>query len=371
MSMLSKNGRWLTAVLFLLTVLTFLAPFAAHLPETDDPATLVSGFSLLSGDDSVQVGGEPLSASSFQEMDGTGRTEDVHFYALILLTAMLGLMAALFDRSAKKRCVTTALFALLGTGLTGWMAWRLAQPFRAETEGGLFTVSGHAAWGLWLCLGAQLIALLLSVLSFMVCRKETLKEAASPSGKLSSISRVAVLGAISAVLYYFEVPIIPPIYKLDLSAVPALVAGFAMGPVQALGVMLVKDLIGLLHTSSMGVGELADFLMSGSMAALASAIYLRRHTFKGAVLSLAAGTLAITAVGALANYFIMIPFYVQVMHMPMDTIVSLIARTVPAVDSLPKLILLAVVPFNLLKGVVLSLVTLALYKRISPLLKTL
>ncbi len=188
---------------------------------------------------------------------------------------------------------------------------------------------------------------------------------------LAILIRIAILGAVSAVLFYFEVPIIPPIYKLDLSAVPALIAGFAMGPGASLGVMAVKDLIGLTHTTSLGIGELADFLMSGSMTAIAALIYQKHRTFKGAVLSLGIGTLTMSAVAALANYFIMIPFYVQVMNMSPDTILMLIAKTVPAVDSLWKMILLAVVPFNLLKGVVLSVVTILLYKRISPLLKNL
>ena len=188
---------------------------------------------------------------------------------------------------------------------------------------------------------------------------------------LSALVRIAILGAVSALLFYIELPIIPPIYKLDLSTVPALIAGFSMGPGASLGVTLLKDLIGLTHSSSMGVGELADFLMSGSMTAVAALIYRRRHTFKGAVLSLSVGTLVMCAVAALANYFIMIPFYVQVMNMPMEKILSMIANTVPMVDSLWKMILLAVVPFNLLKGVVLSIVTILLYKRISPLLKRL
>ena len=187
--------------------------------------------------------------------------------------------------------------------------------------------------------------------------------------KLNRLIRIALLGAVSALLYYIEVPIIPPIYKLDLSAVPALIAGFAMGPLSSLGVMAVKDLIGLTHTTSLGVGELADFLMSGSMTVIAALIYRNRHTFKGAVLSLISGTVVMSAVAALANYCIMIPFYVEVMNMSLDTILMLIAKTVPAVDSLWKMILLAVVPFNLLKGVVLSIVTILLYKRISPLIK--
>ena len=78
----------------------------------------------------------------------------------------------------------------------------------------------------------------------------------------------------------------------------------------------------------------------------------------------------ITGEYQLVNYFIMIPFYVNVMNMPLDVILSMIAKVIPGVDTLPKLILMATSPFNLLKGVVLAAVTFLLYKRLSPLLKS-
>lgn len=183
------------------------------------------------------------------------------------------------------------------------------------------------------------------------------------------LARIGVLGAISAVLYYFpEIPIIPPIYKLDFSTLPALLGGFAMGPVSGLLILLIKDLTGLLHSSSLGVGELADFLMSGAFVLAASLIYRRDKTRKGALLGMALGVFAIALVGALTNYYIMLPFYITAMHMPAEAIIAAIAATVPAVDSLWKLILLATLPFNLLKGVVLAAVTFLLYKHLSPIL---
>jgi len=183
------------------------------------------------------------------------------------------------------------------------------------------------------------------------------------------IARIGVLGALSAILYMFpEIPIIPPIYKLDFSTMPALLAGFAMGPVSALLVTLIKDLTGLLHSSSMGVGELADFIMSGSFAVVACLIYARGKSIKSALLGMAAGTGVMALAGAAANYWIMVPFYSVVQGMPVETIVGLIAKTIPAVDSLGEMILLAVVPFNLLKGVVLSVVGGVIYRYVKPLL---
>lgn len=184
------------------------------------------------------------------------------------------------------------------------------------------------------------------------------------------IARVGVLGAIAALLFLIPgIPIVPPIYKLDFSTVPVLLGGFSLGPVPGLLILLVKDLVGLTNSSSMGVGELADFLASAAMMLTAVAIYRRHHSRRGALIGLIAGTAVMTAAAALINYYIVIPFYVAAMNMPAEAIVSMIGKVIPAVDSLPKLIALATTPFNLLKGVVLSVITFLLYKRLSPLLK--
>ena len=184
------------------------------------------------------------------------------------------------------------------------------------------------------------------------------------------IARVGVLGAIAALLFLIPgIPIVPPIYKLDFSTVPVLLGGFSLGYVPGLLILLIKDLVGLTNSSSMGVGELADFLASAAMMLTAVAIYRRCHSRRGALIGLIAGTAVMTVVAALVNYFILIPFYVAVMNMPAEAIVSMIGKVIPAVDSLPKLIAFATTPFNLLKGVVLSVITFLLYKRLSPLLK--
>jgi riboflavin transporter FmnP len=185
-----------------------------------------------------------------------------------------------------------------------------------------------------------------------------------------NIVRIGVLGAIASVLFFFpEIDIVPPIYKLDFSTLPALLGGFSMGPLAGVLILLIKAVTGLLHSSSMGVGELADFVLSTALVVPAAVWYGKRRTMRGALAGMGMGILLMTVMGALANYYVLIPFYRDVMGLPIETIIRMVAATIPPVDSLWKLILLATTPFNLIKGVVLCGVTALLYKRLSPLLR--
>ena len=191
-----------------------------------------------------------------------------------------------------------------------------------------------------------------------------------PASKASSgtIARVGVLGAVAAILFYFpEIPVIG-FYQLDFSNLPALLGGFAMGPWAGLAIVAIKDVTGLLHSTSAMVGEVADFLCSGAFVVVSALIYQRHKTYKGALAGMGAGIAVMALVGALANYYIMIPFYIGRMGFPEEQIIGMMAAVIPAVDSIFKLILLVTLPFNLLKGVVLCALTLLLYKRLSGLL---
>lgn len=184
------------------------------------------------------------------------------------------------------------------------------------------------------------------------------------------MTRIGVLSAVAALLYLIPgIPIVPPIYKLDFSTLPALLGGFSMGPLAGALIVLVKDLVGLFTTQTGGVGELADFVVSSSLVVTAAALYARRRSLKGALIGMGLGILLMILVGCAANYYVLIPFYQNVMGFPTEQVIQLVQATIPPVDSLWKLILLATAPFNLIKGVALCGVTALLYKRISPLLQ--
>ena len=182
----------------------------------------------------------------------------------------------------------------------------------------------------------------------------------------ADLTRIAVLAALSAVLFLtIEIPIVA-FYKLDLSNIPVLLGTFSMGAVPGLIILFLKSAIGLLHSSSAGVGELADFIMGAALILPAALIYHRNKTRKSAIIGMLIGTLCTAIAGVLVNKFIMLPFYMGAFHMDMQGILDF-AR-VTGVDTEWKLLLLITGPFNLLKGTVLCIVTGLIYKPLSPIL---
>ena len=181
----------------------------------------------------------------------------------------------------------------------------------------------------------------------------------------------AVGAAISFVLMLldFSLPIAPAFIKLDLSDLPALILAFSFGPFAGLLTELVKNLLHLLVTTTAGVGELSNFLLGCAFVVPAGLIYQRKKSRKMALLAMLAGTVCYSLVGIFSNYFIMFPFYTKVSGIPMEAIIGMCQKVLPFVDNQWKVILLSVTPFNILKGLLVSLVTFLIYKRISPLLR--
>ncbi|MDR0670742.1 MAG: ECF transporter S component [Oscillospiraceae bacterium] len=180
---------------------------------------------------------------------------------------------------------------------------------------------------------------------------------------------VALFAALSSVLMYldFPLPLFPPFLKLDFSDLPALLGTFWFGPLAGLAVALVKNLIHLFVTSTGGVGELANFLISAALTGTAGLVYRLRRTRGGAVAGLLCGALAMTLVGVVANYYIVLPFYAKVM--PIETIVAMCARLIPAVQTTWDIVLFSITPFNLFKGALVGGLTFLLYKRVRGLVR--
>ncbi len=182
---------------------------------------------------------------------------------------------------------------------------------------------------------------------------------------VGNMTRIAILAAAACILDLLQIPIVA-FYKLDLGNVPVLLGTFAMGPIPGIIILALKCLIGLLHSSSMGIGKLADFLMSLALIVPAGLIYCRNKTRKDAIIGMLIGTLCMTVAGVLINKWILLPFYMTAFHMDMNGILAYAG--VNGVDSEWRLLLLVTGPFNLLKGVLLCLVTALIYKPLSPLL---
>lgn len=182
--------------------------------------------------------------------------------------------------------------------------------------------------------------------------------------------KISVLGVISMVLMFFDLAVwfAPPFLKLDISDLPSLIGAFAMGPVAGIVIQLLKNLLHLLiqGSSTGGVGEISNFLVGSVLAFTAGAIYSKKKTFKSAVVGLIIGVILMSIFASVSNYFVIFPLYSKIL--PLDQIIELASKLNRFVVDYKTLILYAVVPFNLLKGAVVSVITLVIYKRVSPIL---
>jgi riboflavin transporter len=190
-----------------------------------------------------------------------------------------------------------------------------------------------------------------------------------PRSRVRWITKTGILAAIAVVLMYleFSLPLMPPFLKFDFSEIAVLMAAFTMGPLTGIIVELIKNLIHYPFTQSNGVGELANFLVGSAFVGTAGIIYHYVKTRLGAAISMAGGTVAMTLVACLVNYFVVLPFYFN--FFPLDKIIELcqMVGNTKVVD-MTSLIVYVFIPFNLFKGLVISLIVGLLYKRISPIL---
>ena len=186
--------------------------------------------------------------------------------------------------------------------------------------------------------------------------------------------KVSVLGVISFLLMFFEFPIafmVPPFIKMDISDIPAILGAFAIGPMAGVIIQFLKNFLNLIleGTTTGAVGEFANFVVGSTFAFTAGAIYFRNKSFKNAVIGLIIGTLAMTLVISLANYHIMFPFYAKLFGLPVEDLVGMGRAINGNIVDLKTMMIYSISPFNLLKGGVVSAITILIYKRLSPILK--
>ena len=191
--------------------------------------------------------------------------------------------------------------------------------------------------------------------------------------RVRNMVQIGMLAAVATVLMLFEFPLwfAPSFYELDFSEVAVLIGAFSMGPMAGVMIEALKILLNFLinGTITAGVGELANFVIGCTLVLPAAILYQRHKSRKTALIGMAAGTVTMTVVGSLINYFVLLPVYSAALPRPMEALIGLGTKINPAIDGLWTFVLFAVAPFNLLKGILVSLLTFFLYKYISPILK--
>ena len=194
--------------------------------------------------------------------------------------------------------------------------------------------------------------------------------------KVSAARRVSIIGicaAIATVLHVFDFPvpfIAPGFYKLDFSELPVLLCGFFLGPSAAVATEGVKILLKLIikSTSTAFVGDFANFVVGCSFVLPAVIWYHVHKSRHSAVIGLIVGTLSMTVLGSAFNAVYLLPKFSVLFGLPMDQILAMGAQIHSSINSVSTFVMLCVAPLNLLKGAVVSVLTLLLYKKVaSPL----
>ena len=187
--------------------------------------------------------------------------------------------------------------------------------------------------------------------------------------KTRVIAGCGMLTAVAIVLQYLEFPIpfIPSFIKLDFSDLPELIGAFAYGPLAGVAIALVKNIIHLAVSQSGYVGELSNFILGAVFALVAGLIYKKKKTMKMALLGGVIGAICMAAVSFPSNLFIVYPFYYN--FMPKEIVLQAYQAIIPSMKSIEQSLLIFNVPFTFIKGLLCVIISMFIYKPLSPVLK--
>ena len=191
--------------------------------------------------------------------------------------------------------------------------------------------------------------------------------------KVTPARRVSIIGicaAIATVLHVLDFPLLflaPEFYKLDFSELPVMLCGIYLGPAAAVACEGIKILLKLLlkGTSTAFVGDFANFAVGCSLVLPAIIVYHIHKSRKSAIAGLVVGTAVLTVFGSAFNAIYLLPKFSQLYGLPLESIIAMGGKINPAINNLSTFVLLAVAPLNLIKGAMISVLTLLLYKRVA------
>ena len=185
---------------------------------------------------------------------------------------------------------------------------------------------------------------------------------------------IAMFSAVVAVLMIFDfpIPIAPSFMKIDLSEVPIMIIAYMLGPISGIISVFLKIIIKLIlkTTSTYFVGEIANFISAVSFIVPSSLLYKKNKNIKIAIISLIFGIFISSVVSTFFNAFILFPFYINNMGYGYETLINMYKNINPNLDSMLKIMLLSVFPFNIIKYTIVSIIIFFIYKKISKVIRS-
>lgn len=212
-----------------------------------------------------------------------------------------------------------------------------------------------------------LIIACLSLLSRLAERFIVRKRAVSPARRITIIS---ICSAIATILHVLDFPLLfiaPEFYKLDFSELPVLLCGFYLGPSATVACEGLKILLKLLlkSTSTAFVGDFANFVVGCSFVLPATIWYHLHKSKHSAIIGLVLGTVSMAVLGSAFNAIYLLPKFSQLFGLPLESIIAMGSKIHSSIHSVPTFVMLCVAPLNVIKGVMVSIPTMLLYKRVA------
>ena len=184
------------------------------------------------------------------------------------------------------------------------------------------------------------------------------------------ITKVGMLSAIALALMWLEIPLplFPAFLRIDFSDVPALIGGFAMGPVAALVIELIKNGLHfvLKNDGTGGIGNLANFIVGAALVVPAAWYYVKHKNRKGAYIGMSFGVVSMIIAAVLMNWYVLIPLYGKLMGL--EAVWGMAQEANKNIVDIKSYIVMAIVPFNFIKALITCLIAAFAYKKLSPLL---
>lgn len=183
------------------------------------------------------------------------------------------------------------------------------------------------------------------------------------------IAACGMLTAVAIILQYIELPVpmlMPAFIKFDFSDLPALVGAFAFGPLAGVIIELLKNLLHCFVSQSATVGELSNFILGAVFTFVAGYIYKKSKTKKNAIIGGVIGAVVMGIISIPSNYFVVYPFYYN--FMPEEVVLGMYQAILPAMKSIIQCLIVFNLPFTIIKGLLSVLITMFIYKPLSPVL---
>lgn len=184
-----------------------------------------------------------------------------------------------------------------------------------------------------------------------------------------TIAKIGLLSAIAYVLMFISapLPIFPVFLKIDLSDIPSIFGGMSLGPVAGLIIVVIKNFLQAITASTTGgVGEFANIMIGGAYVFIICLFYEKWRNYKGVIAGALFGIISMTIMGCIMNYYVMLPLYAK--FMPIEEIIQAGNIINPRVTDLYSFVIWMIAPFNILKGFIMTIAILPLFKKMEKLL---